>query len=70
MAKLNMLDTENPKEKALLVGVNLRHYGELLSLEDSLEELELLADTAGVEVVGVETQNLDNPQFQNIHRQR
>ena len=61
MAKLNMLDTENPKEKALLVGVNLRHYGELLSLEDSLEELELLADTAGVEVVGVETQNLDNP---------
>ncbi|QRN83720.1 GTPase HflX [Chloroflexota bacterium] len=61
MSKLTMLDTENPKEKALLVGVNLRRSDDLLSLEDSLQELELLADTAGVEVVGVETQNLDTP---------
>lgn len=61
MSKPNMLDTESPIEKALLVGVNLRRYEDLLSLEDSLEELELLADTAGVEVVGVETQNLDTP---------
>ncbi len=61
MSKLNMLDTESPKEKALLVGVNLRRSEDLLSLEDSLQELELLADTAGVEVVGVETQNLDTP---------
>jgi len=41
--------------------VNLRSHEELLSLDDSLEELELLADTAGVEVVGVETQNLSTP---------
>jgi len=61
MPKKNILDTESPQEKALLVGVSLRHYEDLLSLEDSLEELELLADTAGVEVVGVETQNLDRP---------
>jgi GTP-binding protein HflX len=61
MPKSKMLDTESPQEKALLVGVNLRSKEDLLSLEDSLEELELLADTAGVEVVGVETQNLDMP---------
>lgn len=61
MPKNNLLDTESPKEKALLVGVNLRSQQDLLSLDDSLEELELLADTAGVEVVGVETQNLDTP---------
>jgi len=61
MSKLTLVETESPKEKALLVGVNLRHNRDLLSLEDSLEELELLADTAGVEVVGVETQNLDIP---------
>ncbi len=61
MTKITMVDTEKPKEKALLIGVNLRRKEELLSLEDSLEELELLADTAGVEVVGLETQNLDIP---------
>ncbi|MFN2302836.1 MAG: GTPase HflX, partial [Anaerolineales bacterium] len=32
-----------------------------LPLEDSMEELELLADTAGLEVIGYVTQNLDNP---------
>ncbi len=61
MPKIKMLETESPQEKALLIGVNLRSHEELLSLDDSLEELELLADTAGVEVVGVETQNLSTP---------
>ena len=61
MPKIKLLDTESPQEKALLIGVNLRSHEDLLSLDDSLEELELLADTAGVEVVGVETQNLDTP---------
>lgn len=61
MPTTNLLHTESPQEKALLVGVNLRSKRGLLSLEDSLEELELLADTAGVEVVGVDTQNLDRP---------
>jgi GTP-binding protein HflX len=61
MPKNNLLNTESPQEKALLVGVNLRSEEGLLSLDDSLEELELLADTAGVEVVGVDTQNLDRP---------
>ena len=58
MSKSQILNTEAPREKALLVGVNLSTQEDLLSLEDSLEELALLADTAGVDVVGEITQNL------------
>ena len=61
MSKSQILTTEAPQEKALLVGVNLSNHEDLLSLEDSLEELTLLADTAGVEVVGEVTQNLNRP---------
>jgi len=53
--------TESPKEKALLVGVKLSGHQELLSLDDSLTELERLADTAGVVVVGYITQKLTKP---------
>jgi GTPase len=38
-----------------MVGVELRSEPSLLSLDDSLEELGLLADTAGLEVVGETT---------------
>ncbi|MGI6249761.1 MAG: GTPase HflX [Anaerolineaceae bacterium] len=49
-------------EKALLVGVELGRDGNrILSMEQSLEELELLADTAGIEVLGTLTQKLDTP---------
>jgi GTPase len=61
MAKSQLLKTKNPKEKALLVGVSLRGQDDLLPLEDSLAELERLAETAGVEVLGQVTQNLDHP---------
>lgn len=61
MTKANIHQTERPQEKALLVGVNINNQEEFLTLEDSLAELELLADTAGVEVVGVVTQNLNHP---------
>jgi GTP-binding protein HflX len=61
MTKANIHQTERPQEKALLVGVNVNNQEEFLTLEDSLAELELLADTAGVEVVGVVTQNLNHP---------
>lgn len=61
MTKSQLIKTEAPQEKALLVGVRLSRQEDLLSLEDSLEELALLADTAGVEVVGMVTQNLDTP---------
>jgi GTP-binding protein HflX len=53
-----------PKERALLVGVI---HGELdmETVEEHLEELHLLADTAGAEVVGNVTQKLSriNPSF-------
>jgi len=56
-----LIETAPPKEKALLVGVSLFSDENLLPLEDSLVELALLADTAGVEVVGSVTQNLNTP---------
>ncbi|KUK45872.1 MAG: GTPase HflX, partial [Anaerolinea thermophila] len=45
-----LIVTTAPQEKALLIGVSLFSDKNLLPLEDSLEELSLLADTAGVEV--------------------
>jgi len=56
-----LIETETPQGKALLIGVSLHSKRDLLPLEDSLAELSLLADTAGVEVVGIITQNLNAP---------
>jgi GTP-binding protein HflX len=50
-----------PRERAFLIGVELRSEPTLLGLDDSLAELELLAETAGLEVVGITTQKLDHP---------
>jgi len=57
----NMILTDSGGEFAILVGVNLPDNDKLLTLEDSMDELELLANTAGVEVLGRITQNLDKP---------
>jgi GTPase len=46
-------------ERAYLVGVEIRGQEGLISLEDSLSELVLLADTAGLDVVGQATQRLN-----------
>ncbi|MFO8101441.1 MAG: GTPase HflX [Dehalococcoidia bacterium] len=43
----------------MLVGVELKGSSPAWSLEDSLQELALLAETAGAEVVGIVTQKLD-----------
>lgn len=61
MAKKIAEPTTPPRQKAFLVGVELRGEKSLLTLDDSLEELSLLASTAGVDVVGETTQNLDHP---------
>lgn len=61
MTKNQLIETKSPQQKALLVGVSLYSQEDLLPLEDSLSELELLADTAGVEVLGQTTQNLRTP---------
>jgi GTPase len=54
--------TAPPRERAFLVGVDVRSdHHHLLLLEDSLEELALLADTAGLDVVGEVTQKMDTP---------
>lgn len=54
--------TARPRERAFLIGVELRRgEGNLLTLEDSLNELTLLADTAGLDVVGQATQKLETP---------
>lgn len=58
--------TNRPRERAFLVGVNLFGEDDLLSLDDSLAELELLADTAGLQVVGQATQKLDHPNPQTF----
>jgi GTPase len=53
--------TTPPRERAFLVGVEIHNQHKFLSLEDSLAELALLADTAGVDVVGELTQKLSHP---------
>lgn len=53
--------TEKDRERAFLVGVEVHKQAGLISLGDSLEELERLADTAGLEVVGELTQKIDRP---------
>ena len=61
MAKKIPQNTTPPRERAFLVGVDIFKEKSLLSLEDSLDELALLADTSGLEVVGELTQKLDRP---------
>ncbi len=61
MAKRIPEPTTPPRERAFLVGVEIYQEKNLLSLEDSLAELALLANTAGLEVVGEMTQKLDRP---------
>jgi len=61
MAKKGPEQTVRPREKAFLVGVEIRGDEKLLALEDSLAELALLGETAGIQVVGRSTQHLEKP---------
>ena len=61
MAKKIPEPTLPPRERAFLVGVEIYQQKGLLPLEDSLDELALLADTARLAVVGQLTQRLDHP---------
>ncbi len=51
-------EVQSDAERAFLVGVAIRRSRPLLSLEDSLKELALLANTAGMVVVGQATQTV------------
>lgn len=64
MAKKIPEPTTQPRERAFIVGVELHQQPGLLTLDDSLTELALLCDTAGLEVVGELTQKLGQPHVQ------
>ena len=61
MAKGKLLNREALLERALVVGFEIAGQTTLMPMEDSLEELELLASTAGLDVVGQVTQRLLRP---------
>jgi GTP-binding protein HflX len=61
MSKRTSQPTIPPREKAFLVGAELYQQKSFLSLEDSLQELALLADTSGLDIAGELTQKLDRP---------
>ncbi len=56
-----MYETISPRERAFLVGGELKRGRPLLSVEDSLDELARLADTAGLAVVGQTYQRFEKP---------
>jgi GTP-binding protein HflX len=59
--KNNLISTQIAKERVFLVGIELEENRNLLSIEDSLEELGLLAKTAGLKVIGSDMQHLAAP---------
>lgn len=60
MAKKQPELTRPPRQRAYLVAVEIKGEPDILSLEDSLEELALLADTAGLDVIGQTYQRIDH----------
>ncbi|HEX9118449.1 MAG TPA: GTPase HflX [Anaerolineae bacterium] len=56
-----MKEVEPPREKAVLVGVEFKDRPSPWHLQDSLNELALLADTAGLDVVGTLEQRIEKP---------
>ncbi len=61
MNKNNLFKTKRDSEKAILIGVQFHDQDNLLSIGDSLDELELLSETAGMQVVGKAEQKLNRP---------
>ncbi|MBE2240531.1 MAG: GTPase HflX [Caldilineaceae bacterium] len=56
-----LVSTAPIAQRAVLVGVELQNQPTLLTLEDSLDELALLAKTAGVRAIARITQRLESP---------
>jgi GTP-binding protein HflX len=54
-------DTAPPRERAFMVGTEIYDSDPLLNVEESLDELARLADTAGINVVGQTTQRFEKP---------
>ncbi|MEI8132327.1 MAG: GTPase HflX [Leptolinea sp.] len=60
MTKKQPAPTRPPRQRAFLVAVEIKGQPGILSIEDSLDELALLADTAGLDVVGQTYQRMDH----------
>ena len=54
-------ETAPPRERALMVGTALYDSEPLLTVEESLDELARLADTAGIDIVGQTMQRFEKP---------
>jgi GTP-binding protein HflX len=61
MKQNKLIKTKRLIEKAFLIGVSIKGSNENMSTDDSLQELAFLSETAGVEIVGVESQVLSKP---------
>jgi GTP-binding protein HflX len=61
MSRQNTYRTTQPKERSLLVGVEISGDENLLPVEESLAELTRLAETAGLNVVAETQQRLNTP---------
>lgn len=61
MKSQKIINTAAKREKALLIGLEIKSHHQFLSADDSLAELERLANTAGLEVIAVEKQKLEAP---------
>lgn len=59
MPRPETFPTEPPIERAYLVGVELKNKPGSLAVEDSMRELERLADTDGLDIVGQAVQKVD-----------
>ncbi|MGD0708863.1 MAG: GTPase HflX [Anaerolineaceae bacterium] len=66
MSKRIPQPTRPPRERTYLVGIELQHQPSILSVQDSLAELALLADTAGLDVIGETSQKLVQPNPQTF----
>lgn len=55
------IPTKSPREKAFLVGIEVHNKPSLISMEDSLGELAMLAETVNIEIVGETYQKIDSP---------
>lgn len=56
-----MISLEPPVERALLVGAPVKRSNSRHAMDEHLEELGRLADTAGADVIGSLTQQIDRP---------
>ncbi|HYU28272.1 MAG TPA: GTPase HflX [Gemmatimonadales bacterium] len=56
-----LIEIQSPVERAFLVGAPRKGSDDALHVDEHLEELERLADTAGAEVIGKTIQRIDAP---------